>query len=51
LTKIGDYLQVESLRLIDAAAPPSDDQVVTWPTTRDNRLSAWRGGRSSQAGR
>jgi diguanylate cyclase (GGDEF)-like protein len=29
LTKIGDHLQVEDLRLIDAATPLGDDQVVT----------------------
>jgi hypothetical protein len=51
LTKIGDHLQVESLRLIDAATAPSDDRSLHWPTARDNRWSAWRGGRSSQAGR
>ena len=44
LTKISDYLQVESLRLIDAATPPSDDQVVTLADTEGQPVLrlAWR---------
>jgi diguanylate cyclase len=44
LTKIGDHLQVESLRLIDAATPPGDDQVVTLADSEGQPVArlAWR---------
>ena len=44
LTKIGDHLQVESLRLIDAATAPSDDQVVTLADSEGQPVVrlAWR---------
>jgi len=44
LTKIADHLQVEGLRLIDAATPSSDDQVVTLADAEGQPVArlAWR---------